>query len=130
MPRLEYFIVAESFSVDRDTNAVSIFNVYNERKVDSFPVDLPRMVAISCWIASADEIRDKADAQAAIVIKNGNSSSGPHRFNFTCDAKIRHLIIELSDYQVQHPGTLEIELLLNDSHEATHQVDFQLITTD
>jgi len=46
MPQLEYFLVAESTSVDQHTNRVSIFNVAETANVENFPA-LISCVAIS-----------------------------------------------------------------------------------
>ena len=48
MPRLEYFLVAESISVDRETNQLSVFNVLDDLEL-SLPTQIPQLVALSSW---------------------------------------------------------------------------------
>ena len=64
MPELEYFVVAESVSIDRDTNRVSLFNVVEEifTSVVPFP-----FVAVSGWNLTADEQRG-SELQAGVRI--------------------------------------------------------------
>jgi hypothetical protein len=70
MPRLEYFVVTETSSIDVTRNSVSIFHVLNDIYFDSLPDSLPSLAVISGWIHSEDEIK---------IIKNLTFVS-----NFTC----------------------------------------------
>ncbi len=49
MPKLEYFLVAESVSVDQQTNRISFFNVVEQVNVPVFPFTIPQIVAVASW---------------------------------------------------------------------------------
>src|ERR1700728_3069654 len=69
MPQLEYFLVAESLSVDQSTNRVSLFNILEEVGIASepppsvlpgtIPGGIPQLVAVSSWnLAPAEANRE------------------------------------------------------------------------
>ena len=66
MPRLEYFIVSESISVDQRTNRVSVFNVVDELQVSQFPATIPQVVATSAWNREPSD--EDTDYQAMLRI--------------------------------------------------------------
>ena len=47
MAELEYFLVAESVSVDQLTNRISLFNVVEQVAASKFPVTIPQIVAVA-----------------------------------------------------------------------------------
>ena len=49
MPRLEYFIVCESTSVDAGNDSISLFHVLEDIFPDTFPYVLHRAEAVSLW---------------------------------------------------------------------------------
>ena len=47
MPKLEYFLVSESISIDRDRNQVSVFNILEEAYIPKAgPAVIPQSVAL------------------------------------------------------------------------------------
>ena len=73
MPNLEYFLICESLSTDRETNRVSLFNVLEELQVlgkeetSAQPVPFPRqLVAVSCWNREPGD--ENQDYQATLKI--------------------------------------------------------------
>lgn len=123
MPELEYFLVAEATSIDRDENTISIFNVYNERKFQTFPVEIPRLVVVTCWVASEEDIRSKQDMQAEIILRvPGKPDDGPYRANFVCDIEFQHILFEVTELTFDKPCLLEIELRVNGEHQARHRI--------
>lgn len=125
MPELEYFVVAESHSIDRDTGAISIFNVFSEMKCDAFPFALPNMILISAWVSSEKEISDQTDAQMGIKFNLPNGKSeGPYNVNFSSGTQFQNVILGYNGLTVPSPGMMEIELLLNGQHTAKHRISF------
>jgi hypothetical protein len=64
MPQLEYFLIAESISVDQSTNRVSLFNVLEEIQCAPLPAGtpaipgrtgIPQLVAVSSWNLSPED---------------------------------------------------------------------------
>ena len=49
MPKLEYFLVSESVSVDQLTNRTSLFNILEEVRANKFPAVIPQVVVTSAW---------------------------------------------------------------------------------
>ena len=125
MPELEYFIVAESYSVDSDSNALSLFNVLNEVRTPTFPTTLPKLVAISCWIATPEEIAAECDSQVVIQFLSDGQDPKLFRGNFTCDRRLQHVVLEIKGVQVDHPSEFRVELQLNGEHKAWHRIFFE-----
>jgi len=123
MPKLEYFLVAESHSVDRSTDSISIFNVCNTRQFASFPATLPDLDLISCWLSSQEERDAQADTQLEIFVRvPGNKDEGPFRANFRCDVEFQHVILGFSEIAAPSPGMIEFELMIDNKHVATHSI--------
>ncbi len=128
MPRLEYFLVAESLSVDAATNRVSIFNVLEEVPVPivpGFPVPLPSMVAIACWVAEpGDETRDFQASFAAHV----PGEPEPRRFevNFRMLQRRARTVLTLQWLPLTAPGEMLLEVSLNGRAVAHHSISITL----
>lgn len=115
---LEYFVVTESVSIDRDTNRVSLFNVVEE--VVASPVPLP-VVAVSGWNLSAEEQRG-SDLQAGVrITKPGGQTLGPFPVNFT-GRTFRHRIVHRFAVPFDEPGEWLFEILMNGRREASHRI--------
>jgi hypothetical protein len=122
MPRLEYFLVAEATSIDRETNNISIFNVLNDVRFESLPVIIPKGVAISCWIASEQEIAEKSQLQAVLRIHAPGDEPRVYRGNFTCDVRVQHILFEIVGMKIGAAGELRFDLDLNERNVASHTV--------
>jgi hypothetical protein len=128
MPELEYFVVSESMAIDRASNSVSIFNVFNEFKVDEFPYLIPKLAIVSCWIASQEELRDRIESLVGIRITGEHHAPADHREHNTslvCDAEFQHLVLEYYGMSIQGPGKVFVELLLNGQRTAMHTMSFK-----
>lgn len=120
MPRFEYFIVAESYSVDRDTSAISIFNVLGKVPCES-PGRIPRLAALASWVCEPDEIGSKEEHHIEIIIKLPNSKPKPYRGSFFPSTRFQNIVLDLKDgLEVEQPGMAEVELIFDAEHTATH----------
>ena len=54
MPTLEYFLLAESVSTDRERNTVSLFHILEEW-IAQLPLVIPNLVAVSSWKMDEEE---------------------------------------------------------------------------
>lgn len=118
MPDLEYFVVAESVSIDRDTNRVSLFNVVEE--IVASPVPFP-VVAVSGWNLTAEEQRG-ADLQAGVrITKPGGQVLGPYPVNFA-GRTFRHRIVHRFAVPFDVPSEWLFEILMNGQRKAGHRV--------
>jgi hypothetical protein len=125
MPELEYFVAAESHAVDRDTNAISIFNVFSERKFDKFPVIIPRLALISSWIASPAEIEARAEFQVGLTLRGDQRKEEPFLINCLCDSEFQNVVVVYNLLEVSQPSRLQFELLLNGKHTANHTISIK-----
>jgi hypothetical protein len=124
MARLEYFLVAESVSVDQQTNRISFFNVVEQVTVPEFPVTIPQIIAVAAW--NAEEGDDKKDFQATVRITSPSVEPKEFHRNFRMPAKRIRVILVFQGIKLAAPGKLLVELSLNDKHEATHSIDAEL----
>ena len=123
MPRLEYFLVSESSTIDNETGALSVFNVMNEAKFENFPAVLPKLVLVTCWICTPDEIRKKEEFQVTFNFSLPDPAvNGPIRSGFQAESRFQHLIMTVVAIPVNCPGEIVIDLLLNERKEASHTI--------
>ncbi|MGA3122613.1 MAG: hypothetical protein ABSF69_17750 [Polyangiaceae bacterium] len=128
MPRLEYFLVAESLAIDALTNRVSIFNVLEEVVMPSFPSALPTVTAIACWYAEPGENPER-DFQASYVAHVQGELDRQYDVNFRLPQRRARTYIQLQGFPAQRPGELIFELRLNGEHVAEHRITVALALT-
>lgn len=123
MPKLEYFLVCESVSIDRDTNRVSHFHVLEELR----PVQaeqpghiLAQLAAVCCWYEEPDDAGK--DFQALLRLHTPDGSSRDFTLNFRMKSRRQRLVFHLQGIPPVTPGELRFEILLNDRHMAEHIV--------
>src|SRR5689334_5142896 len=111
MPRLEYFLAAESISIDQATNRVSLFNVIDELGAPGFPIWVPTIYTVACLERAPGD--EQVHFQA--MIRLSGAPVGPprdHPVNFVFGERIRMRLTHLIQAaQLVAPGTLVIELL-------------------
>jgi hypothetical protein len=121
MADLEYFLVAESISVDQTTNRISFFNVVEQIKVQTFPAVVPQLVAVAAWNAEASD--DKKDFQATTRVEHPNGHSEDFQHNFRMPGKRSRVVMTFRGMKLESPGKLLLKLSLNGEHQATHSID-------
>ena len=122
MPSLEYFLVADSVSVDQFTNTVSVFHVIEQIRAPKFPVHIPRFACVSSL--NIEEEGFGKDYQLTVNIKNPSGKEGePNRINFTAEKRRQRFIAHLVNFKIDGPGQLLFELLLNEDRIASHTID-------
>lgn len=127
MPRLEYFVVAESCSTDVNRNTVSIFHVLNELYVNTFPDHIPTLAVISGWIHSEAEIRDHQESQIRIEFHMpGVVQPEEFRGNLTAESRYQYYNFVFENIPIEQPGDIEVRLFLDDDKEATHTMTASL----
>jgi hypothetical protein len=123
MPKLEYFVVCESVSVDRETNRISLFNVVEDlRPVRNGETGHPvhQFVAVSAWNREPGD--EGKDFQAIVRIQPPDDQSKDFSINFQMERPRQRLILRLLGVAAGRPGNLRFELLLNSQHFASHTV--------
>lgn len=127
MPKLEYFLVCESISTDRETNRVSLFNVLEDLQVGSPgtaagpQILVSQFIAISCW---NQETGDEAvDLQAMVKIHPPGGEPKEFTTNFKMEQPRHRVAFRIQGMPKLEPGQLKFELLLNGEHVAWHTVN-------
>lgn len=120
MPRLEFFVVADSVSIDQNTNLASIFNILEEIRPQGFPILLSRCVAFSLWYRQEGD--ENRDFQSTLRVISPDGATREFASNFRL-VRPRHRIVQgIQNLQITTPGDLRFELLLNGGHAADHIV--------
>jgi hypothetical protein len=120
--QLEFFVVAESVSIDQTTNEVSLLGVLEDVVAEAFPIIVPKCAAISLWrVEPGDE---NQDWQALIRLASPGQGSQDFPTNFRPQANARrHRIVQrIYGVPLGEEGDLRFELLLNGHHIADHFV--------
>ena len=120
MATLEYFLVAESASVDQTTNRVSVFNVLEDIQTADFPAVIPQLVAVAAWNFTPDDMN--AEFQALLRITDPTGAVSDHRANFTGQRSRHRFIVKMIGYAILAEGRLQFEISLNDAHSASHTI--------
>lgn len=121
MADLEFFVLAESVSLDQLRNSLSIFHVVEEVKAAALPAAMPSLTAVSVWLLAREE--KGADFQVTLVIRRPDgteSSRYPH--NFTAAARRQRMVTTLQGLFFDVPGDWTFEVLLNGERAARHRV--------
>ena len=125
MAKLEYFLVAESVSVDQSTNRISFFNVVEQVNVSEFPATIPQIIAVAAW--NNEEGDDKKDFQVTLRITSPGGEPDDNTHNFRMPAKRSRAILVFQGIKLTGPGKLLVVLSLNGNHQATHSIDVELV---
>jgi hypothetical protein len=121
MARLEYFIVCRSVAVDIDTDEITLANVLEDVFLEESPTYvLPRIVAVSSWELSAEEMGGAFQAMLGVVLPGGK----PVRFPMNlARGRLRYRAIQgVLNIPLDQPGKLAFEVQLNGDHSAWHYV--------
>lgn len=120
MAKLEYFLVAESVSVDQITNRVSIFNVIEEVRASKYPAHIS-MVAVSLWNVPEDDAG--RDFQTVLEVTFPDGEKKEFRHNFKMPRRRIRTMFQLANLELKQPGPMCVDLALNGEHQATHTID-------
>ena len=123
MPRLEYFLVASSLSIDQATNNVSLFHILEEL-TGTMPLRMFPVVAASAWIFEPNELGRDYQASLKVHLPDGELLPESHQLavNFSTERR-RHRIHQfLHGLVIPEPGDLVFELILNGEHQASHMI--------
>ena len=124
MPELEYFIVAESVATDRERNTVSVFHVIEEWAC-SLPAVVPKVVAVSSWRVSPEEIG--RDFQVALDVQLPGGERLPREpndmaVNFTAQSSGHRIYQTVTSLRIEAHGEIVFRILINGEHAATRVI--------
>lgn len=121
MPKLEYFLVAESVSVDQSTNRISFFNVVEQVNAKKFPSNILQIIAVAAW--NAEEGDNEEDFQVAVRVTSPGGEPKDFRHSIAMRGKRSRVLLTFQGIVLNGAGTLLLELSLNGEHQATHSID-------
>ncbi len=125
MPKLEYFVIAESVSVDQSTNRISFFNVLEEVHTPKFPVLIPQLVVVAAWNAEEGDLGSDFQSTIIFPLPDGKSKEFSQHFQMT---RPRHrTIANLVGLSFENPGIVKFKIQLNGKHAASHTIDIHKV---
>ena len=123
MPKLEYFLVAEYISVDRDQNQVSVFNILEEVSVPKSGLTvIPKLAALSSWIFEPKDTDQDFQVILRVILPRATDPENPKEFsiNFTGPKKRQRIYQRIMGLPLEQAGDVVFQLLLNGEHKASH----------
>jgi hypothetical protein len=125
MAHMEFFIVSEELSVDQQTNRLSLFNILEQISGPNFPLMLVSAVAVSLWVAEPGD--EERDFQCTLRIIPPGGDQRDFTTNFRFRSRRHRIIQRLQGFQLNEPGLLRVEMLLNGEYQARHEVDIERV---
>ena len=124
MPKLEYFLVSESVSVDQQTNRASLFNILDEVRENKFPIVIPQVVVTSAWNYEGGD--EDIDYQVRVRMSlPGKEKPKDVPVNVKIEKNRHRLFLQLMNLRIKQPGELKFEVFINDEYTASHTVLIQ-----
>jgi hypothetical protein len=123
MPKLEYFVVSQSISIDQDLNQVSVFSILEEVSIPkSGPAFIPQVVALSSWILEPEDEGQDFQVTLEVISPGAEAPEETQKFsvNFTGSKKRHRIYNRILGLPVQQIGDVVFRLLLNGDHKASH----------
>ena len=124
-PELEYYLVAESHSVDQTSNRVSVFNVLEAVTSGKEFAGIPQMTAISVWNVPEECTDVDFLAEVRLLSPDGRDTATA-KIGFTGRAKRQRLFHNMFGVKFDAEGRWRLELLLDGQHVANHSIDIML----
>jgi hypothetical protein len=126
MPKLEYFLIARSISLDAERNSLSIFHVMNDCLVPEIPGTIAELVLVSAWMFSSDELQQKRECQLRMEFRLPGSED-PIAFRGNMEASVRFQSFNLSfaDVPIESAGDVVVTIYLDDQPMATHTLEIR-----
>jgi hypothetical protein len=122
MPRLEYFIVCASTSVDVERNSISLFHLLEDLFPDQFPASLETMEAVSLWNLDPEDANTDFQATLRITLPD-KALSARFAMNLSAGWKRYRATIKVTNIPLPCPGELRFDVELNGVHSASHIVN-------
>ncbi len=135
MPKLEYFLLCESVSVDQDTNRISLFNVLEDFQIASPDTNgktplcfFGQFVAVALFNREPDD--GEKDFEACLRFNLPDDKHSEHRIAFRMDRNRQRLLLRFVGMPpVDKDGVLRFELLLDGTRCASHTVHLSTDTS-
>ncbi len=129
MPRLEYFLVARSVSIDQDRNEVSVFGILEEIALSkSDPKVLPEMEALASWILDPEDQGAEFLVTLQLVGPGPGQSPSDGEFSvaFVAEGNRQRTRMAFIGMPIDRAGDTNFKLKLNGVEKATHVLSVHL----
>ena len=104
-------VCAESVVRDAETNAISVFNIFEDLKASSFPVAIPKLSALFILERDTD---DPAQVDCLVTIRLGKKEIGRVTLGGDFEDKFRtRVILVAQGVVIDKPGNLVISCIVN-----------------
>jgi hypothetical protein len=129
MPKLEYFLLCESISVDQETNRVSLFHVledlhlakFPERAAGKPPFILNQFVAVALFNRLPED--QGKEFEACLTYELPDGSEKEHKLHFQMESNRQRLIMRFVGMPPPNKdGLLHFVLRVNGEHQGTHTI--------
>lgn len=131
MPKLEYFLLADSFAIDRDSGEVSLFHVLSSLRVPTLPCTLPRLAAIACWLFAPEELEANREHQVAVrFLIPGRAEPLIERGHLASDTRVLLSTFEVTGATFEKAGDFVTELILDEQVCETHHVAIEVVASE
>jgi hypothetical protein len=126
MAQLDFFLVCESYAIDKQTNRLSIFNVLENIGATRFPAI--HQLATAITLLRIEEGDYDQDMQLMLTLTKPGQPSQSFPLNFRFErGKTRHRLIQgFSPIELTQAGHLTFAIALNGAHFATYRVPVTL----
>jgi hypothetical protein len=118
MYKFKYAIAAQGVIIDQRSNALSIFNIYEEISSPKFPVVLPN---IDFVCVTEKESSDPDLIEYTLDIRNNDDSvfDGPIKADFQTK-NMNRTIVTINGLPIKEPGIVSFSVLHNGEAVAKH----------
>lgn len=129
MPKLEYFLLCESISVDQETNRVSLFNVLEDLHLVKLPKEgeskslfvLNQFVAVAVFNREPEDKNQEFEACVSYNLPDGMHKE--HKLCFRMERNRRRIVMRFVGMPpVDKDGILRFDLSINGDHKGTHTI--------
>lgn len=126
MPSLEFFLVAQSVSIDQGTNLISILEVMEEVAGPNPPV-IPSLAIVAAWNIEPDDMSRQFAVSVRLQYADGKRIDFPS-VEFTAQNARQRTVIRIGMLPTAAFGDMKFELLLDGVHQANHRVTVRQLT--
>jgi len=121
--KIKFALCAQTASVDRASNRVSVFNVYDHFPVSSVPINIPSITFVAAIESAEDE--DTTNFRGIVDVEVNKSKVFEIEVPITfADHRLARVVLTFQGIPVLKPGPVTFRLSLPDKTcaEATFQV--------
>ena len=113
-------VCAESASLDKATNSVSLFNIVDAVSYLTFPHVIPKLSLVFI-MQREDGDRDEEEGHVSLDFEDQEKGKRPIRFDFEGKPRLR-LIVTAEGVSINQPGVLRSSVWYNDEEKGFWEI--------